>query len=336
MKKGCLLSLFILIGGFFGYSYLLKGTDLESKVWVPALLALGAAIVFANLFGIVQALAQARAAKRPRSEWRDGDLVAVSGPIHPLRAAVTAPFSGSAAAIVEYTIKRASTGESTNSINDYQGFLMTACGVYSSDGIVRIIGFPLLGENMSTVVPSDPVVLRRAAEYLSQCKFMQQASNPIKALKQLAEVLSDDDGVVRADFCKGGSAHLIDDDVEVESEDEVDTAAGQLQPSAETPTVKDPITAISEALSDYAYVFEEKLIRAGEEVTAIGTYYASKQSIDIGSGLKKLAHSLQRGAVTQVTARNLRRSVIASLFWGAVVAAGNWYVLVSIGLLDPP
>ena len=339
MKQGCTLVLLVLFGAFAGYFYLLQGSEFESKIWIPILLAFGASIVVANLYGIVQALKQGQAAKKPRSEWRDQELVAVSGPIQPMRAAIQAPFSGLSAALVEYAIKRQSTGESAVNIADYQGFLMTPCGVYSSEGLVRLVGFPLLNDNLSEVIPIDPEMLRRSAQYLSQCTFMQQAKSPLKALKQLTDVLSDDDGLVRADFCKGGTAHIIDSDVDQEVN--VQSAAEDLeqedrnadQRASEVATPSDPISRVAQALADNGYTFEEKLFKVGEEVTAIGTYRASTQSIDIGSGLKNLAHSLQRGAASQVTARNLRRCVIATLFWGAVVGYANWYVLKSIGLI---
>ena len=327
----------VLVGAYFGYTYLFKGTELESKVWLPILLAIGAAIVFANLLGIVQALAQGRAANKPRHEWKDGDLVAVCGPIQPMRSAVTAPFSGTAAALVEYSIKRKMSDQSTNSISEYQGFLMTPCGIYSSQGIVRLIGFPLLSESMRTQVAREPAVLRRAAEYLASCKFMPQASNPFKALRQLTDVLSDDDGMVRADFCKGGKVHLIDDELDDSSENQPEQDSPDVEGAESisgTSAVRDANASIAAALSDEGYVFEESVVKVGQEVTAIGSYNLSKQSIDIGSGFKNMAHSLQIGDVAQVTGRNLRRSLIATLFWGTVLAAGNWYVLKLIGMVE--
>lgn len=351
MKKGCLFLLVILAGAYAAYYYLFKGTEYEASWWVPCLLALGDTIVIANILGIFQALRQTSAAKRPRSEWRDGDLVAAWGPIQPMRAAVNAPFTGTPAAIAEYAVKLESQIDDSSAVSThYQGFLMTACGVYSSEaGLVRLVGFPLLGENLTKHITVDAGMLKRAAEYFHEAKFVEQSSNPIKALKQLADVLSDDDGVVRADFCKGGTAHNLeeyDDSEEYEFLDEEEEQEARQMKAAElaanpdapaagasTNSEPNPIEKISQALRSRGYRFEERVIKAGEEVTAIGTYRADQQAIDIGSGLKNLAHSLQIGAAAKVTAGNLKRSVLAVIFWGGVVGYSNWYILKNIGLI---
>ena len=335
MKKGCLLLLLVLAGSFYGYFQLLKGTSLEQQYWIPALLAVGAAALVGNLHGIFLALAQKSGASKSRGEWRDGDLVGLSGMIQAQRSPITAPFSGASAAIVEYSIKEKVSGDdgAESQTEIYSGFLMAPCTVQSMRGSVKLVGFPLMTRIAQETFSEDDSY-RRAAEYLSKAILVTKSSNPIAAIKQLNQVLTDSDGDVKADFCSAGAkAHEVSTDVQELRNDRDDSFAGE-----DLEKKKLPASSMDEIFYNLKYsglVLYENAIKNGTEVTVFGTYRAQQQALDIGSGLTNLSHSIQLGSLTSVTTKNLGKVVLSSIIWAAIVAAGNWYVLKLIGINIP-
>lgn len=306
MKKGCLLLLFVWVAVAAGYYYLFQGTEYAHAWWGPVLFGLGAAMIVGNIHGIILALQQKSAANRPITQWKDGQFVVISGRIAPTRTPINAPFSGIPSCIVEYTLKYGD-----NPGGDYMGFLMTPSTITSTQGAVKIVGFPMLAE-ISSSTYIDDTACKRAGEYFAQCTFKEKSSNPITLISQLNEVLSDDDGIVKVDFAdKKASIHI--DPMEDGS-----TAA----------------EGIANRLMDSGYSLEETIIEVGAEVTACGTYRQSKQAVDIGSGLKNISHSLKIGSAAQTTGGLLKQSVITLIIISAIFVGANWLVLPQIGI-DP-
>ena len=240
--------------------------------------------------------------------------------ISPMRSAITAPFSGEVCCIVEYEIKQGDTPG-----GDYSGYLMAPSSIMTTQGTVRLVGFPMLAE-VSSSNYKDEKSSRRAGEYLASCKFEEKASNPIALVSQLNSVLMDDDGDVKADFVsKNATLHLDLEDDDEEKQDGAEAAPQILVTPAEK---------ITEKLLNSDYVFKETIIRSGDEVTACGTYRQSKQAIDIGSGIKNLSHSLRMGSVAESIRSLLMRSTITAFIFSAIFVVANWQVLPRIGI-DP-
>jgi len=80
---------------------------------------------------------------------------------------------------------------------------------------------------------------------------------------------------------------------------------------------------------------EEKVVLNGDELTISGTFRANKNGVDIGSGLKNLAHSLQLGDASVNTRRNIRQSIIWLIVIGAAFSAGNYFLFKELGMLLP-
>lgn len=337
MKKSCFLLLAALIAGFVGYYFLLRGTELDGKLWIPGLFGLGVALIFGNLQGLFLAISQRSASSKPQNQWRDGDFVAVSGRIQTLRSPIVAPFSGEAAAIVEYDVKTGGDSQGTSkSIGDYSGFLMAPCAIQTMQGSVRVVGYPLLTD-LPEDIYDDEASFLRAAEYLSKCNFKEKASNPLTLLKQLNEVLEDDDGDLKVDFCaKGATIHIqgalpeITKPMVSPDDDESDEDDGEGD-DREYASLS-PNERIAARLADSGYFLEETIIKNGAEVTAFGTYRLNKQAVDVGSGLKNISHTLKLGTVASVTGKTIRQSLIGLVIFGGMFLAGNWYVLRLIGI----
>jgi hypothetical protein len=297
MKKGCLVLLLIWISVSILYFYILNETELSTQYWVPIVLGLVAGMIFANLQGIYIALKQRQVAKRHPNQWKDGDFVVVSGILSAIRSPIISPFSGRQACIVEYDVKPIG-----NTMGLYSGFIMTPCSILSSNGSVRLIGFPLLTE-ISEDTFNDVESYQRAGQYLSKCKFEEKSSNMVKFISRLNSVLTDDDGEVKVDF--------------------IDKRISQNYSDIQSDNVGHEI---SQQLESSLHNLTETIIANGVEVTASGTYVQSKQAINIGSGLSNLNHSLKLGNVDKSTRSMLISSTIVFIILSCIFAGSNFYL----------
>ena len=337
MKKGCLLIFAVFVLASFSYYSLARGSVLQHMWWVAILLGLSTSLALGSVLGLLQAFKQRLAARRPVSQWRDGDLVAFSGALRAQRRALLAPFSGKAAVMVQYEIKRAgfnrSDDSSSSSFVDYCGFLMTPCQIHTQRGAMRLVGFPLLHKIKAQDFSSDmAAAYRRAADFLFSTEFTPRAAGVMKAIAELNSVLNDEDGEIKANFWDPKGTDYVTNfdqlDADIESVVQKDPAS-DVESLART---KLPVQKIAEQLSAAGCGLEEQLIPDGAEVTVIGTYLAAKSQINIGSGLKNLEHQIQLGKLSEVLGKNFRAAVLSLLFWGGVWAAANCYFLQAIGI----
>lgn len=337
--------LVILVAASFGYSYLLQESKF-SDWWVAGLLGLSLTTVVANIWGVLQVLGQYKASNKPASQWRDRDLIGVSGRLQALRVPVTAPFSGQASTIVEYDVKRVQhSNNSTSTVSDYQGFLMTPCAIHSQRGALRLVGFPITSNvPLSQLSEDDSAPFINAGKYLKSCKFKEHSANPLKALAELRDVLGDEDGDLKVDFISKGAQDLsgyATDLSQAESNNitEVDHDKTEDEQDLDEQDVGDSSDAVltdqelGQMLQSKGYLLEERCVPNGAEVTLFGTFDAKRNQIDIGSGIKNISHQLHIGKIGPVLSRNLRRAILALIFWGALCGGANWYVLSETGLI---
>lgn len=303
MKLGCIAVLLTIGGAFAGYRNLLTGSELAGQPWIAGLLAVVAGMLIGNIHGLLLALKQKQASSRQRSEWNDGDLVVVSGRIQSTRSPMVSPFSGTPSVILEYEVKSAES-ESTSSAH-YSGFMMTPCSVFSTQGSVNIIGFPLM-VNLPSKACVEEAQYQRAAEFLKGTKFEEKLSNPITLLKQLNEVFSQTDGDLQAHFSSGRSS------LDLETLD-----AGEIKSEL-----------ISQGIN-----LEETLVPNGAEVTVSGTFRANRQAVEVSGGLTNISHKLELGSASVVTGGNLRKCFIGIVIFGGLFGAGNYFLLKQLGLL---
>ena len=341
MKVGCIVCLVIFAGSWFGYFVFLGTTPLAGKSWLPPLLAFSLMIVVFNLWGVLLALKQKVASRKSPNEWRDGELVGICGAVSSSRP-LTAPFSGKPASIVEYEIsKTTSSGDSTQKRKECFGFMMTPTSVQGMRGSARIIGFPMFAHIKGESVTGE-AAYQNAGAFLMQHDFKPEPGNPLKILSEINAVLSDDDGVVDAHF---GDVTLKEcvlagdyDPEELDRVTDTDDGIDDIPPDEDFP--EQPIDTeaaakrLGERLYTSGYDLTETIVAPGQTVTVFGTYRASKQAIDIGSGIANLTHTIQRGEMSSVIGKNLRKSFIALIVWGAIAAAGHWYVGKMVGLFQ--
>lgn len=331
MKQGCLLLLVVWVGGFFGYQYLFKATEFEAMWWIPLLLGLCAAFVVGNVHGILLTLKQIRASKRPQSEWKDGDLVVLSGRIQTTRSPLVAPISGRSAVAVEYEVKTVTSDDSGGATADYRGCLMAPCTLHSSSGQLALVGFPILTDWPSDIF-GDDASYKRLGEYFIKTKFEEMPKSPMALISQLNKVLKDDDGEVKADFRKQSVPDFATGSVSAATSNDDDDADPDATTEAATAGSFGPADDAAKFLSDCGYSLEETIIPNGAEVTAAGTYRAQKRQLNVGSGLTNVAHGIHKGSAQEVFGGKMRQYTIVALIFLAIFLTANYFLLTRIGI----
>lgn len=332
MKSTCLFYLGLLLGLTVFYGYHLSGTELGTMWWIGFLLALAVAGFIGNLHGLYFAIRQKISAKKPVSQWRDGDFIVVGGRVQATRPLI-APFSGREAVIVEYDVQRTiSKGDSKVSRSDFSGMLMTPCTVQTRRGAVKLVGFPLLATTLPDRLEEESH-FRNAAHYLAGANFEAKGSNPLKIIKQLNEALKDDDGDVNVNTKDDDAFSLVPEQTEEFKETIHDTQSLMQLPSQDRTAEEQHIY---EQLTTRGYWLEETIIPQGAEVSVFGTYRANRQAIDIGSGMQNLQHAIRLGELNQVIAKNFRNAFIGTVIFAAITFYSHLYVADRIKMELPP
>jgi hypothetical protein len=354
MKKGCLLLITVLIATGWGYYKLIQGSELASQWWIPLIFGVFAAMVVGNAQGILQALLHLRASRRDRTQWKDGDLVVVSGCLQALHAPVNAPISGKPATIVEYELGRASqSNDSQAFVAEYRGFMMTPCAIQNrrGQGQLQVVGFPLL-PNSDMQTHSAVEDYRRIASFLVRTSTTEIQSSPIAAIAQLNSVLKDDDGTVDAHFRITKARDLrqmiaehdseLSNEISVEeinrndlTDAEREAEAKELQEENPTFTGDDtPTDILLDYLHARGFSLKENTFENGCEVTLMGSFRAHKRQLDIGSGFSNLNHRIYRGPVNVVLGKNLTKALLLTAIFLGIFLAGNYFLLGQLGI-DP-
>jgi hypothetical protein len=202
LRRGCALIL-VLVGALFALYFTFFTRYFE---WPGNLFAAGLGSIFAavglgglgNLFWARRDTAAFRRAAR-NLPFEDGKLAVVAGPIRPLGAPLTSPFSGRPCAAYEYEVEQrlpARRGHADSKKTDIAGFALAASVIETPQGGVRLLGFPMLDEFPQTRT-SGREVAARARQYVASTSFERGA---LKMFSAFDDALEDADGVVRKDF----------------------------------------------------------------------------------------------------------------------------------------
>lgn len=318
--------LLVSAAGIFGYWRLFQGTSIDGLWWPQVLLGLSVGAFVGNVQYFAQLNRQKKAGRKNRSEWQDGELVAFSGEIRTGRTTLTAPISGTDAAIVEYTI--GSSDEESGL--QFKGFLMAPCTVRSERDELRLIGFPLLF-HIPEAHYDDEASLLRASEHLLRTSFKQLPERPFALLSEFSKVLKDEDGVVKEEFARRPPQLLLDElerDTATEREefdqrDDDDSEDDEEQPSSSVSASASDSRV--RRFADYLSGLElaEQCVANGARITVTGTYRTSSGAIDIGSGMTNINHTLQPGSLADVLSNGFKKATAQTLFWACVLIAGT-------------
>lgn len=322
-KNGCLFML-LAWGGSAYFFWTRLDPQLEARIWIAIGLGLAVTLVLGQILALLTSIKKLAVSGKSVETWKDGELVGISGAIRPKGFAITAPASGTQAVIVEYELERrvrrkTSKGSETSYTKDISGFLMAPCGIQTKRGMVRLHGFPMMN-HFSSKHYSDPAHFERMSEYLANTTYEPVTANPMKAIKELSAVYSDEDGDVLKNFVHSHSLVRPDEWLQAAQVEDIDTEGdSERQNSIKERLLQD--------LSMNSYHVTEKIVPVGMEVTAFGTYNERAKAVDIGSGLKFATHSLQPGELSAVARKGVIKSIFGLIFWSAVALTATYFAL---------
>ncbi|HVS13844.1 MAG TPA: hypothetical protein VMV46_07970 [Thermoanaerobaculia bacterium] len=193
--KGCLALLVLMVLLGVGSYAALELTPMAGSWGLAVLVAMLATLVPGNLWGLSLGVRR-RLAHKPPGQWQDGDFVAFSGRITAGDAALAAPASGARCPIYEYRLERGPGATAAKTAFD--GMAMAPTTVVGDGSGVRLVGFPLL-VSLPGEAYSEPEALHRFAGYLLRADIQPEPASVRGALRQLGEILADEDGVLQHD-----------------------------------------------------------------------------------------------------------------------------------------
>jgi len=183
MARNCGLSVVFWFVLAAVYGYLVREQPGNNKYFVVIGMAsvvwFGALTIFGVRYKLRDWNARRRMARGERPQ--DGDLVAATGPIHPLFEPLHAPFSGRECVVYEYEVGPPRRGEN-NPARDYIGHGMTRCSIRTKHGELALGSFPMMEHFFET-----PVDRHAAFEYIANTRF-EELEGVIGAVKTMVKV----------------------------------------------------------------------------------------------------------------------------------------------------
>jgi Ankyrin repeats (3 copies) len=363
MFRACLAMLVVLAALFAGYYWWLSKTFDPPGVWI------GAAVMALVAGGSLGALINSRAAYREWSlaaaarhdlPWRDGRWTAVTGLIHPVSEPLLAPFSGEECVLCEYDvasqhrISSASRDSDGNPGSDFTGFLMNPCVVRTSQGDIRLLGFPnLVGFGERTIMGYAAVL--RAYDFMTTSEFENYSGlKLVSVISAITDAWRDDDGLVRKNLRLGKTqpAELFpvtlkqyiaslppeatqptgqaaasegldqeeENDLAGEADDDLDDELDddlEDQLDDELDDDLDDDDSPEMASPPDIPLLKEKRVKVGDQVCAIGIYSGEKRGLVPGGLGADRFIKLVRGTIANVE-REARNSTFGRLIGGLV------------------
>ena len=201
MKKSCGLSLLVwaLFVAAYGYVAWQKIHELVPSAMIAVLGGTFAAVLVGSFVGLFTGARDRGALRRAvnAEEPQDGRLEAASGPVRPLDAPLSAPFTGRPCVAYEYDVKRPGADRS-----EFAGVALAPCAIETPRGDARVLGWAILDEFPRDT--GDKIDRGRGAAYLRAANAEPLGLTSV--ISVLSDLLTDDDGSIRKDFRIGGEA----------------------------------------------------------------------------------------------------------------------------------
>lgn len=258
-------------------------------------------------------------------QLNDGCKVAVAGRIRAEGEPLKAPFSGKPCVICEYDVSRKQLG-SSNSDNDqpasdFAGFLMTPCKIQTSWGDVRLLGYPMVEEEISdNCINTSEIAAAR--EFLHNTQFEDRSGiKMVSVLSVFSDVWSDDDGRVERHMRLTSTPidQIIGPDTETSAQRYREIIDLEDADDDFDEDLDDDLDDEADDLFDVLPTLIEKRVEPGEEVVVFGTYNEARRGLMPRKG-STTVNRLKRGTAQEVAAK-LRTSVMSNLIGGLLVLA---------------
>lgn len=295
---GCILSFIAsAIGSVAGF-YLIQNTEIQDQYWLSFGYGCLCVLAFVNLWGIVQAWQKKRSFGLPRSSWKDGNMVGVTGKIRALKAPIMAPFSKQEAVMVDYSIMFPRGIDSPSDNRLCFGIMRTPCAVEFEGQSYKIQGMPVLTE-LKVQVLSPQTSFPAALEFVSAAEYQPMLNDPTEVDRAVSAAYKDSDGDIQTHFAVPDYKLLVVDKMKAQAGDNL------------------------RGLNPFrGFLLEERFVPHDAEVSINGTFLASQNVIDIGGGVNKPTHSLKIGhGASRSNWPIIKASILAFIFTSAFVVA---------------
>jgi hypothetical protein len=331
--RGCLLALSLWAALSYGYFVFVGEIFPEPATYIVPIVVgfstmcgLGA---LCNAWTAWRDLARLRRAQNGTLP-RGGQVIAVSGLIHPAQQALPTPFRHLDCVLCEYDIQlpyASNTNPDSSPGSYFSGFMMIPCAIHTERGPVPLFGFPLVDKYVEAVCPGAAAA-SNASQFLRNTQFEDRSGLKIVSVMTIfSELWSDADGMIFKNmrFTKNTADDLypLTDQVEAESvaaerlptaDDEDDADAALVTDREET--FDREAEEIRSTISPRLPRLIEKYIPVGEEVTVFGVYQEMSGGIGPTSRSGKPTRLFRRSAAEQANVS--RRSVISNLLGGTI------------------
>lgn len=301
--KGCVWLVLV-----FGVATFLEARALVAAgtpfVWpIAAALGFGVMLSVGCIQGVLQSLRRRQRPEDAPANWRDGELVTVSGVLQPGVAAVQAPFSGRAAVYFDYEASAPdlSPGDPDGRAR-WNGFGMAPCSLLTATRQVPLEGFPSLRHFVRNAVPQAKCS-EAAAHHLAHANWTLAPEIGTIDLVQLASTLGSAIGKLPQNLINAAALERLD------------TRLGEMD-----------ATALRARLAETRWTFHECVVEPGVLVTVTGTWHARPPRLDLAYGVHDTHHEIRPGGAEAVATRQVWQALAFSVVFIGSTAAAHCFV----------
>lgn len=303
MRKGCLVLLALFGVALFVELKQIRARDLP-RPWVPAVL-LAASVTLAA--GSLQGLAEAwRRKAKPQSgpeEWRDGEPMRVSGLLRGTGEPLSAPFSGKRVLFYQYWAKEMRPDSKVlTKVASFRGMDRAPWELQTAYGPFRLEGIPRMREFLPVNHDSD-AIRGRVARHVAETRWRVAPDLWTVELQEGEAMFANENGELPVHLMDRPAVELLEAEPEQHSEEHY-----------------------RDRLAKRHWVYQERTVGEGEEVTVAGVFRASSGVIDLGYRAGQAENEMLPGGAAQTAAKNLTTTLVFGLVL-ALLAAGSHYVV---------
>lgn len=302
MSRGCLILIVIYAVAVYLEYQLLQ--TLPFAGYVAALLALAITLLVGSVQGLAQSLALHARPETDISQWRDGQPIRLTGELQAIGDAPLAPISDRPAVFCAYTARMADDeiGNASRQVPHWRGLLAVPCRLRTDAATLGVLGIPSLRE-----VP--PSIFQGQEHYPRAARHL--ANTPWQTAPELATIRSAQFNEWVSEGFSGVPTHLINN-AALEC---LRMQNGHVDESG-----------LLERLKTNKWIFDERVVAPGAEVTLVGTYRANPPAIDINCAANTPAHALQLGSAKQTATRQLLSTVLFIALLSGLAAVAHYAV----------
>lgn len=316
MVKGCLALVFCFVAAAVANSMLLpERWDFERILYAPAL-ALLLTMTVAALWSVKTALRRLWMSRRDPQRWGDGEVVAHSGELRPLRETLRSPVTQKP--VLLYEMKSVhpyynSKWKRMEERIDLGSLAMAPCALYTAAGMLRVIGMPPLVHFKTREYDNEPY-REHAAHFIAAREWKRYEPSIRGAMTALRDMYDNGEAATEQHTVSPSSK------LPVPLQKEQDQPVRHRVPDE----IQDMAKRLHRLLKQQKAILRETIVEPGSTVTVFGVFRADIRAIDIGGGLLTVQRGMYPGSLPAIVRGNLLRSSLSSVVFGLATATAHY------------